>query len=476
MPRAKTAQPNTEAKIKEKKEKSTADDAKFAEGIALCIKQNYISDFSSINNKKIHDRLSTQLGKYILEHIKTIRETEVQAGLMEDTFPVERYTTLDDQVAPKKTKRAVVITGGAKPVKQTLPPVLVDDDEEVNNEEPAEETEVAEETPEEAVVETKEETPTQNDQDKESKRTSPVKYVKTAKAWLGFIVNRYLTEYYNLKVGENGKTVKTDDEFVRFTCSATVKRFSSRLSRSIALTVYRLGSHVDNMSEHGLVSDLRALYEEPMTGKKVDPRPKLLEIMIRYLVQYFKLMGVFLGNMLWCQKGGMITGENIEQAMRNLDIGNEQFALSNGFFVPSDGVEFNGLTSGILAQARYHTKVIFPEVVKKAPAKRKAKETKTDEPATDAANDAAVGETEPDATEPDTVEQDAAEQDTADTNQSDQSEEVDINIVEEPPAKPVKAAPAKKPVKVEPVKTEPVKAEPVKAEPAKRVRVMKPTA
>lgn len=363
--------------IKEKSPETLKNEKRYLDGYKECIAKHYITDFEHIHFSKIGDNVTGIFAKFVMEAIKTIQQTEVHNGKpqMEDSFPPTKYLTIDDKEEAKTTKRAVNTGGRARPSKEKIPERLLDDDEETEmNGNHVENNDV-----EEVEVDAKEET---NETKEEAKRLSYTKFDRSTRVYFTFIINRFLTEYYHLPK-DCGKMVKTEEDFLTFTLETASKHFPSRLSRSVVTTVYR-NSGTDSIPDHKLSNTFRCAFEPFISGKE-NPKPNLLEFMVKYLTAYFKLLAMHIAHRFWTCGSNMIKGSMIEAAMRDLDIGNENFAKEQEYI--KEGKSFNGLTSGIYAQARFHEEVLLPIVVKKPVVRKprvKSDDTKkTDEPKSD---------------------------------------------------------------------------------------------
>lgn len=363
------------------KEKKDAETKRFDDGVTDCCSKHYISHFHNINKSAFQNTVSVKVGYYIMEAIKQIQETEVVDNLMPDTFSPLKYLTINDVLdSTNRSNRRAVKTDKSKPVREQALPAKLDDEEEPEPEEPEpeEETEQPEET-EEPSDEQPENTDDSAQEGSEEKRKNYVRFDRTGKAWLGFIVNRYISEYYHLSKAQDSKNVRDPEAFRKFTCSVTSKNLPDRLSRSIALAVVRNERSVEFIRPHNLDTYLRSEITNLIAGGK-DGRANLVDFLTHDLVTYLKLLAMGFAQLLWTKSVVTINNRAVECVMRMLDVGCADYAVQNKYCDNVDG--FNGLTH-VLWFARYYATVTLPVVVpkpKKESAKRSKKAAKVEEP------------------------------------------------------------------------------------------------
>lgn len=383
----------SDAKAKEEENK------RYLEGVADCVSKFYVFNFPTIN-KSVSENISTRMYKFILTHIHHLQNTEVKNNQYPDTYPNDKYYDLNSQDAKKTvSKRKVKTTGDDKPVKETIPNRILDEEETAEEQEEQEEQHEEEEQTD-PIEETEEVKPAE-----EAKATKKhlARMDRTAKTWFGFIMNRYLTEYYNLAKHSNSPN---PDEFVKFTCTANNKKYASRLTRSVVLSCERLYKSIEHVNDHGLGNYLQTTIESVFSQLKDNKNeriivPHLISHMARYLSTYFRLIGVVLADLLWTQTfSTSVKGSHIEYAMRILDYGNLQYALDKGYIPNSES--FMGLSTGILTYGRYYQEVTLPIVVKRPPpvrpptkrGKKATEEVKTEETKTEESEEVHIEEQE----------------------------------------------------------------------------------
>lgn len=455
-PKTKTEGTSRKSDSKAKEEENK----RYQEGLADCISKYYVFSFPTIN-KNVSENISIKMYKFILTHINYLQNTEVKNNHYPDTYPSDKYYDLNSQNDKKPPSKRKVNTTNDKPVKETIPNrILDDDDESTEPVEEAQEEEAQEEEEQTDPIETTDETKPVEETKTTKKHLARMD--RTAKTWLGFIMNRYLTEYYNLAKHSNSPN---PDEFVKFTCTANNKKYASRLTRSVVLSCERLYKSIEHVNDHGLGNYMQQTIET-VFGQLKDNKneriivPHLISHMARYLSTYFRLIGVVLADLLWTQTfTTSVKGSHIEYAMRVLDYGNLQYAMDKNYI--SNSESFMGISSGILTYGRYYQEVTLPIVVKRPPVnngnKKKGGKAKAD------AKDA-KDESKDESNEEQTEEQ------TDETKEESESVSIEEEVEEPKPNGKTNGKANGKPVK-EAVSKE---AEEVKPEPAKgKVRQLK---
>lgn len=303
-----------------------------------------VAYFPEIAGPNVYEKLATALNLHILESIDNTQKVESVEKTDYNPYPSDKFILLADKTSGSSKKKAVnarvsntkssAILRGQKP------------DEHKNEETKDEEKDTKETNKEET---NKEET---DKEETTTKKKNVVTFSKNSKTYLGFLMSRFADEMSISN--QKSKTIKDNESFTKFVFESVPKEISSHLSRHIVCSVNRLRSSVSYMQDRHvsnlLVDNLSS--SEHFTGKST-----LLKMIGEYTSDYFKLLGHTLGLFCWTTGKG-INHQNIETAMRLLDMGNYDYALSANLL--EDNAPQYGLSNGVFRDMHKFDELLNP--------------------------------------------------------------------------------------------------------------------
>ncbi len=356
---SKSTKKTTSNKKNTKSEKTELENKRIATILDTMIVDQVICPFPEFGSKGFADKCGVQLVNAILHEINRIKSNLAHDSKGVDNFPAEKFNLLGDK-ANKSGKRQVK-SSSAVPTKKRAPrkkgQKVVDEPEEsedsIHEEEPAVEVKEVKEVKEEK---------------KTVKKTSAVQVQRSAKNELMFLFNNFIFEVYSIADDED----VSNNDYVDHVLGGLLDTFPYSASRVIIPAVEMNRNKIYDMDDDSFTSYLNTL------GKKTDlsQRPKLLKMTVEYIVNYTRLLGITLANILWSRRAAINSGL-LEAAVRLLNIGVEQY-LSTHF----DGnVPLKDLSYGVLSAAHEFDITLYPppskEVKEERAANRKKKAAET---------------------------------------------------------------------------------------------------
>jgi hypothetical protein len=384
------------------------EEIRYALALETAATNNYTTVFDELSGRNVHDRFGQALTMHILETIDNIQRAEVTHEGDYNPFPAEAFTLFSDKVSGSSKKKASVKTKGSEPVKQKT--VLKRGEKpsaapkELEVQEVEEKVEDAE--PEEVV-----------NAEKAPTKRNITTVTKNGKTYLGFIVMRFVDEFYS---STGGKNVKNTEDFTKYVFEQITKDISSHLSRVIVSTVNRLRDLVGGLQDRGVEK-----FISENISKYFKDRPALVKFISEYLATYLKLLGHSLGHRIWVSKSG-VNPQSIESAIRTLDFGNHEYMLANKL-VSDDESDF-GLSCGVLQEMRLFEALLNPgptEEEKKARAAKRKPKPKADSKSEVEPKQRSRSKTKTEVEEPEEDEAEEEEEDEAEEEEEDDNVEVE---------------------------------------------------
>ncbi len=352
---SKTTKKSAGVKRSVKNEKTAMEAKRIASVLETMINDQLLCPFPEFGSKGFADKCGAQLVNAILHEINRIKHGLCHDSKGVDNFPHEKFNLLGDKVT--KSGKRPVKSSSSVPLKKRIPRKKgqkpVDEPEESDGS-------VHEDEPE---VESKEEK-------KAVKKTSVAQVQRSAKNYLLFLFNNFIFEVFSIDDEED----VSNSDYVDHVLGGLLDSFSCSAGRVIIPAVEMNRSKLYDMDDDNFSNYLTTL------GKKTDlnQRPRLMKTTMKYILEYTRLLGITLGNMLWSKRATINTGL-LESAIRVLNIGAEQYLASH--------VEepLRDLSYGVLTVANQFDITLYPppsDEVKAARAanrKKKANEKKAGE-------------------------------------------------------------------------------------------------
>ena len=318
-----------------------------------------VAYFPQIAGQNAYEKLAQALNLHILESIDNMQKLESVSKTDYNPYPSDKYILLADKTGNSSRKKAVNSRTSSTKTSAILRGQKLEKEE-------------SEEEPEETKKETKEESGEEQEATESTKKKNVVTFSKNSKTYLGFVMSRFVDEVAS--ASQKSKTVKDNDSFTKFVFESVPKEISSHLSRHVVCSVNRLRSSVGYMQDRHvsnlLVDNLSS--EECFSGKTT-----LLKIVGEYTSDYFKLLGHTLGVFCWTT-GKSVNHQNIEIAMRLLDMGNYEYALSSTLLEENEPQY--SLSNGVLRDMHKFDELLNPpksEEEKKKDAEERSKKRAT---------------------------------------------------------------------------------------------------
>ncbi len=427
----KVANPKNASKNAEAAAKKKAEQQRYDAALLVAAERGLVTIIDELTATGAQDHWAAAVNMHILEVINNIQQNEACKDGDYNPFPSKNFVLLEDKVVsggkkktPVKSGKSDTSTAAASkkkkaPIRRGTKPVVEEPEEE-----PEEDVEVTlDDTPDDESAEASEEV---KEEVKEKKKVNITTFTRDAKNYLGFVVMRYVDDYFS---SPGGKNVKNRDDFTNFTYTGVTKDITSHVSRSVVTTVNRMHDLVSNLQDRGVSENLSKL-----VSAHLPDRNSVMKFMGEYLSDYLKLVGYVLAQQLWISRK-TINQPAIEAVVRLLEMGNHE-ALVNAKVVTENESDY-GLTCGFHRDARSYGDLTMPKTPKKprAPGAKKGKTAKAAK-ADDA--DDEVEPTEDAEAEGDEVEEDAedAEAEGDEAEGDDAEEDAEAEPEEEPEPEP----------------------------------------
>jgi hypothetical protein len=346
---------------------------------ALSHKSKIITAFPELTTRKLPDHIYDALYNYVLETIQYFKETECTGKKASaDRYPEDKFVLLKDRLLVVKAskKGKVTKTPNTIPKKSIIKRESDEDADDANDDTKDEDTnddtkdhDEDEPTVDEPTVD--EPTVEETKEVVKVKKSNIMQSNKNTRAWLQFILNRFVHEITNLPAKKVTDNIKSEAEYVKtvldnkslVTC---FNKTSSLLSHSVITTVLRLGDTVDFIKNNYKLDTLvtQAIQDEFNKGNL----STYVSYTVNFIVKYFKLLGFSLGTSLWCASKS-VTTKLLENEMRVLEMGNKEFIKHENYY---------GITNGLFIDLRTFDDSINPPVVKDE-SKKRGKKTKVED-------------------------------------------------------------------------------------------------
>ena len=414
-----SATPETAAKSAEIAAKKAAEKKRY-EAVQLEIaERGLVTIFNELTPTSVQDKWANVVNMHILETISYIQQQEVRKEGDYNPYPLKEFFLFEDKLQMPGKKKSQVKVGksdakmptlrnkaplkrGTKHVDEPVEEVPEHDDQPEDHDDTAESSEPATE---------------------ETKKRNVTSFTRDAKSYLGFLVMRFVDDYWS---SPGGKNIKNREEFTKYTYEHVTKDIISHVSRSVVTSVNRMHPLISNLQDRGVPDDLFRL-----SGTQFPDRNAVIKHMGEYLSDYFKLIGVVLAHQLWVSRK-VINQPVIDATIRIIDLGNHEDLLDAK--VISDNESDYGLSCGFFQDVHFYNSLAIP----KAPKKPKAKTEDKDKPKGKANTNAkgkAKGKSNSRAKkeedEEETVEQEEPEEDENAEVEEDENVEVDENAEED---------------------------------------------
>ena len=434
----KKANPKNAAKNAEAAAKKKAEQQRYTEALASAAERGLVTIFDELTTPAAQDKWTTAVGLHILETINNIQQSEVRKDGDYNPYPAKSFLLFEDKVGASGKKKAPVKSGKSEasssapkkkkaPLKRGAKPAVEEPEEEVEVEVHLEDTHDSEDAP------TEDATPSDEAKEaKEEKKRNITTFTRDAKNYLGFLVMRFVDDYFS---SQGGKGVKNREDVTNFTYTGVTKDINSHVSRAVVTTVNRMNSLVSSLPDRGVPDELNKL-----VGAHLQERPALMKFMGEYLSDYLKLVGYTLAQQLWVSRK-VINQQAVEAVVRMLDMGNHEALVENK--VANENESDYGLSCGFYQDAHVFSGLTVPKPPKKskAPGSKGGKGKKGKAKDTEAGGDAAEEDTEENAD----AEEEDAEADEAGDDAEEENAEADE--AEEPEPEPEPEPAPKKPLK-----------------------------
>jgi len=422
--------------------KKKAENLRYQQSLTTAAEIGLVTIFEELTVLSAQDKWTNAVGLHILETINHIQQAEVRKEGDYNPYTSKEFILFEDKISSSGKKKSHVKTGKSEsksttlkkkaPLKRGAKPAV---------EEPVED---ADESPDQAEQDdqpdTDEAAAAAPLEEKEEKKKNITTFTRDAKSYLGFLVMRFVDDYF---CSQGGKNVKNNDDFTNYTYTAITKDIGSHVSKSVVTSVNRLEYLVSDLPDRGIPDELSKL-----VGTHFQDRGSLIKFIGGYLSNYLKLIGVVLAQQLWVSRR-MINQQAIDAVVRFLNLGNHEVLLEAK--VATDSEPDYGLSCGFFQDAHVFSNLVVPKAPKK-PRVKAATEDDESKPAkgkganTNAKGKGARGKTkEPEPEEPEEDEeveedQDAeAEEDAEDQDaEAEDDQEVEEEAEEVLPAKPLR--------------------------------------
>lgn len=347
-PAAAKASASNAAKNAEIAEKKSQEHMRYQASLELAAVEGLVTVFNELTVSSVQDKWTTAVGRHVLEVIDQIQNNECQQDGDYNPFPPSGFILLEDKLTngskkkPVKNGKLAAPSSGSNSRSKKAPlkrgaKQVVDEPEEDDE---AEDAEVDVALDDSGDADASADAPSDK---KEEKKKNITTFTRDAKNYLGFVVMRFVDDYFS---SAGGKNVKNRDDFVAFTNTMITQDINSHVSKSVVATVDRMRETVSNLSDNGVPDEFIKL-----VGVHFQDRSSVLRFMAEYFSEYLKLLGYVLAQQLWVSRK-TINQPVVEAAVRLLDMGN-------------DGLS-NGLSCGFHRHARRYGELTVPKAPKKA--------------------------------------------------------------------------------------------------------------
>ena len=352
----KKANPKNAAKNAEAAVKKKAEHQRYGEALATAAERGLVTIFDELTTSTAQDKWAAAVGLHILETINMIQQSEIRETGDYNPFPSKTFLLLEDKVSASGKKKAPVKNGKPEsssaskkkaPLKRGSKPTVDEQEDEQDQEDEFDDNPEPEKTPEKDENEHSEES-------KEERKKNITTFTRDAKNYLGFIVMRFVDDYFS---SPGGKNIKGRDEFVNFTYTGITKDILSHVSRAIVTTVKRLEPLVSDLPDRGVPDELNKL-----VGAHLQDRSSTVKFMGEFLSIYLKLIGYTIAQQLWVSRK-TINQQALEAVVRLLDMGNHEMLVTNK--VANDNEPDRGLSCGFYRDVRIFSDLVIPKAPKK---------------------------------------------------------------------------------------------------------------
>ena len=419
----KPADPETAAATAAKRE---AEKVRYAQAQRLVAERGLVTIFEELTPASVQDKWANVINLHALETINYIKQQEVRKESDYNPYPSSKFLLFEDKVSANSHKKVQVKVGTTEakkmpsrnraPLKRGAKPTVEEPKEDATHVEHNDTVEHDDTVEAQAA--------SSSEKPAESKKANVATFTKDAKFYLGFLVMRFVDDYFS---SEGGKHIKSREEFTTYTYANVTKDITSHVSRAVVTTVNRMHPLISNLQDRSVPDDLSKL-----VGAHFADRGSLIKYMGDYLSDYFKLIGVGLANQLWVTRK-IVNHPVVYSVIRSINLGNNE-DLVDAKVVKESEPDY-GLSCGYFQDALTYISLIVPKAPKKpkdpnAPKKEvKAKPgaktgAKTKQPAEPA--EPAEPE-EPEEPEPEEPEEELEE----DPEEEAEEEVVDVDVEEE---------------------------------------------
>ncbi len=431
-PAAKGGKKAAAPKNPESAAKRNAEKQRYDAALLVAAERGLVTIIDELTAASAQDNWATAVNMHILEVINNIQQNEACKDGDYNPFPAKGFILLEDKIVSGGKKKTPVKNGKSDtskapsskkaPIKRGTKPAVEEPEED------AEEVEVAlDDTPDDESTETPDEV---KDEPKDKKKVNITTFTRDAKNYLGFVVMRYVDDYFS---SPGGKSVKNRVDFTNYTYTGITKDITSHVSRTVVTTVNRMNELVSNLQDRGVSESLSKL-----VSAHLPDRNSVMKFMGEYLSDYLKLIGYVLAQQLWISRK-TINQPAIEAVVRLLEMGNHG-ALVNANVVNETESDY-GLACGFYRDSRIYMDLTMPKAPKKprAPSAKKAKTpkaTKSDDAEADEPDEEAEADEQEEDAEADEPDEEDAEADEPDEDaEADEQDEEDAEPEPEPEPK-----------------------------------------
>lgn len=368
----KKANPKNAAKNAEAAVKKKAEQQRYAEALASAAERGLVTIFDELTTTTAQDKWTTAVGLHILETINNIQQSELRKDGDYNPYPAKNFLLFEDKVGASGKKKAPVKSGKSEasssapkkkkaPLKRGAKPAVEEPEEEVEVDVHLEDTHDSEDV--------SVEDPAPSEENKGEKKRNITTFTRDAKNYLGFLVMRFVDDYFS---SQGGKGVKNREDVTNFTYTGVTKDINSHVSRAVVTTVNRMNSLVSSLPDRGVPDELNKL-----VGAHLQERPALMKFMGEYLSDYLKLVGYTLAQQLWVSRK-VINQQAVEAVVRMLDMGNHEILVENK--VITENESDYGIACGFYQDAHVFSELTVPKPPKKpkAPGSKGGKGSKKD--------------------------------------------------------------------------------------------------